>query len=145
MPRPGALCNAQVTLSGTINVSFYDQQAGYTPLHPVQVAALAQPQVRECVGSTSRIVRSAGGRGAAARQCRGREEAGQLASAERGVGLTRAPPPPPSQVITLGMDASSVPQKYLFTIYTQCFTFPEKLIFFLTGSLQVSSALITSA
>lgn len=25
------------------------------------------------------------------------------------------------------MDASSVPQKYLFTIYTQCFTFPEKV------------------
>jgi hypothetical protein len=34
------------------------------------------------------------------------------------------------------MDASSVPQEYLFTIYTQCFTFPERIIFFLTGKLQ---------
>ena len=42
------------------------------------------------------------------------------------------------QVISVPMDASSVPQKYLFTIYTQCFTFPEKLIFFLTGNLKVS-------
>jgi hypothetical protein len=31
------------------------------------------------------------------------------------------------QVINIDMDASSVPQKYLFTIYTQCFTFPEKV------------------
>lgn len=72
-----------VQLSGTVNVSFYDQQAGYTPVPPVRVAAGAQPQI-----------------------------------------------------VKLDMDASSVPQKYLFTIYTQCFTFPEKLIFFLTGSLQ---------
>ncbi|GFR47105.1 hypothetical protein Agub_g8678, partial [Astrephomene gubernaculifera] len=40
------------------------------------------------------------------------------------------------QVITVDMDASSVPQQYLFTIYTQCFTFPERIIFFLTGKLQ---------
>lgn len=46
----------------------------------------------------------------------------------------------PTQVISVEMDASSVPQKYLFTIYTQCFTFPEKLIFFLTGNLQVRPA-----
>ncbi|PNW80361.1 hypothetical protein CHLRE_07g314300v5 [Chlamydomonas reinhardtii] len=40
------------------------------------------------------------------------------------------------EVIEVDMDASSVPQKYLFTIYTQCFTFPERIIFFLTGRLQ---------
>ncbi|GLC33038.1 hypothetical protein PLESTF_000134900 [Pleodorina starrii] len=39
------------------------------------------------------------------------------------------------EVITVDMDASSVPQEYLFTIYTQCFTFPERIIFFLTGKL----------
>uniref|UniRef100_A0A7S0RPS6 Uncharacterized protein n=1 Tax=Chlamydomonas leiostraca TaxID=1034604 RepID=A0A7S0RPS6_9CHLO len=72
-----------IYVKGSINVSFYDQMAGSTPLEPVMVPARTQPQV-----------------------------------------------------ITLDMDASSVPQKYLFTIYTQCFTFPEKLIFFLTGELQ---------
>ncbi|KAL6761386.1 hypothetical protein V8C86DRAFT_2536887 [Haematococcus lacustris] len=72
-----------VRLSGTVNVSFYDQQAGYALVGPVDVPARAQPQV-----------------------------------------------------VNVEMDASSVPQKYLFTIYTQCFTFPEKLIFFLLGSLQ---------
>ncbi|KAG2490223.1 hypothetical protein HYH03_011348 [Edaphochlamys debaryana] len=40
------------------------------------------------------------------------------------------------QVLTVDMDASSVPQQYLFTIYTQCFTFPERIIFFLTGKLK---------
>ncbi|PNH06721.1 Transmembrane protein 106B, partial [Tetrabaena socialis] len=40
------------------------------------------------------------------------------------------------QVIEMDMDASSVPQQYLFTIYTQCFTFPERIIFFLTGKLE---------
>jgi hypothetical protein len=43
------------------------------------------------------------------------------------------------QVITVDMDASSVPTKYLPTLYTQCFIFPEQLVFFLTGSLQVAS------
>jgi hypothetical protein len=35
----------QVQLGGMINVSFYDQQAGYTQLKPVTVQARAQPQV----------------------------------------------------------------------------------------------------
>jgi len=38
-------------------------------------------------------------------------------------------------LITVDINSSSVPHKYLFTIYTQCFTFPEKLIFFLTANL----------
>ncbi|MEW5299304.1 MAG: hypothetical protein WDW38_003394 [Sanguina aurantia] len=72
-----------VRVSGTINVSFYDQQAGSTIIAPVYIAAQALPQI-----------------------------------------------------MTVEMDASSVPQKYLFTIYSQCFTFPEKLIFFLKSKLQ---------
>ncbi|GAX75088.1 hypothetical protein CEUSTIGMA_g2532.t1 [Chlamydomonas eustigma] len=40
------------------------------------------------------------------------------------------------QIITVDVNSSNVPQKYLFTIYTQCFTFPEKLIFFLDAQLK---------
>ncbi|KXZ47887.1 hypothetical protein GPECTOR_32g500 [Gonium pectorale] len=72
-----------IQVSGSLVVSFYDQQAGVTSLDPVSIPARAFPQV-----------------------------------------------------ISMEMDASSVPQQYLFTIYTQCFTFPERIIFFLTGKLQ---------
>ncbi|KAG2450302.1 hypothetical protein HYH02_004809 [Chlamydomonas schloesseri] len=72
-----------VQVSGSLLVSFYDQQAGLTHMEPRQISARALPEV-----------------------------------------------------IEVDMDASSVPQKYLFTIYTQCFTFPERIIFFLTGKLQ---------
>ncbi|KAG2441136.1 hypothetical protein HXX76_003988 [Chlamydomonas incerta] len=72
-----------VQVSGSLLVSFYDQQAGLTSMEPQQIRARALPEV-----------------------------------------------------IEVDMDASSVPQKYLFTIYTQCFTFPERIIFFLTGKLQ---------
>ncbi|GIM11256.1 hypothetical protein Vretimale_14786, partial [Volvox reticuliferus] len=72
-----------VEVSGSLVVSFYDQQAGITGLDPVSIPARAFPKI-----------------------------------------------------ITVDMDASSVPQEYLFTIYTQCFTFPERIIFFLTGKLR---------
>lgn len=43
-----------------------------------------------------------------------------------------------SQALHLRLDASSVPKDYLLTIYTQCFTFPHSLIFFLKANLEVS-------
>ncbi len=55
-----------VRLSGTINVGFYEQRAGYTVIEPVDVPARAQPHV-----------------------------------------------------INIDLDANNMPQKYLFTIYTQ--------------------------
>ncbi|EFJ44748.1 hypothetical protein VOLCADRAFT_118686 [Volvox carteri f. nagariensis] len=72
-----------VQVSGSLVVSFYDQQAGVTGLDPVNVPARAFPKI-----------------------------------------------------ITVDMDASSVPQEYVFTIYTHCTTFPMETIFFLTGKLQ---------
>jgi hypothetical protein len=40
----------QVEFTGTINVSFYDQQAGSTRIQPVRVPARALPQVGEGAG-----------------------------------------------------------------------------------------------
>mmetsp|Transcript_8406 Transcript_8406/g.16138 ORF Transcript_8406/g.16138 Transcript_8406/m.16138 type:complete len:334 (-) Transcript_8406:746-1747(-) len=74
-----------VLVTGTVNISFYDQQAGFTSLSPTSI-----------------------------------------------------PPRTFPQVVPVDVDASSVPQKYLFTIYSQCFTFPDELIFFLRGNLQVT-------
>lgn len=74
---------ASVRVSGRINVSFYDQQAGFTVVEPVVIPARSQPEI-----------------------------------------------------MIVDINSSSVPHKYLFTIYTQCFTFPEKLIFFLTAELK---------
>ena len=42
-----------------------------------------------------------------------------------------------TQDLHLRLDASSVPKDYLITIYTQCFTFPHQIVFFLKASLQV--------
>mmetsp|Transcript_131 Transcript_131/g.286 ORF Transcript_131/g.286 Transcript_131/m.286 type:complete len:254 (+) Transcript_131:98-859(+) len=72
-----------VELSGTVNVSFYDQEAGHTFLNAATIPRRANPEA-----------------------------------------------------IKLRLDASSVPRDYLLTIYTQCFTFPHSLIFFLKASLQ---------
>ncbi len=32
-------------VGGTVNVSFYDQQAGFTPVEPVVIPAQAMPEV----------------------------------------------------------------------------------------------------
>jgi hypothetical protein len=35
------------------------------------------------------------------------------------------------------VDASNLPRKYTQVVYTHCFNFPRKLIFFLLGSFKV--------
>ncbi|KAF5836153.1 hypothetical protein DUNSADRAFT_6356, partial [Dunaliella salina] len=72
-----------VELSGTVNVSFYDQEAGHFFLDAATISRRANPEE-----------------------------------------------------LHLRLNASSVPRDYLLTIYTQCFTFPHSLIFFLKADLQ---------
>jgi hypothetical protein len=42
------------------------------------------------------------------------------------------------QVLAVKVDASNLPRKYTQVVYTHCFNFPRKLIFFLLGSFQAS-------
>jgi hypothetical protein len=41
-------------------------------------------------------------------------------------------------VLAVKVDASNLPRKYTQVVYTHCFNFPRKLIFFLLGSFQAS-------
>jgi hypothetical protein len=50
-----------------------------------------------------------------------------------------APPPPTLshlQVISVYIDASNSPMSYMQLMHEQCWSFPQKLVFFLYGSLQ---------
>jgi hypothetical protein len=42
------------------------------------------------------------------------------------------------QVLEVKVDASNLPRKYSQVVYTQCFNFPQKLIFFLLTTFKVS-------
>lgn len=41
------------------------------------------------------------------------------------------------QVFSVKVDASNLPRKYTQVVYTHCFNFPRKLIFFLLANFQV--------
>ena len=113
----------QVYVSGTINVSFYDQLAGFTVLQPVAIPARAQVHVLRVVtlqgcqaNSTTGQFRSAATATKRALHSSHGYQAGtaqQLADALFPYCACMLCPLLQPQFITVDIDSSQVPHKYL--------------------------------
>eukprot|EP00775_Hariotina_reticulata_P013774 gene13774-13895_t len=76
----------KASVTGNVTVSFFDAEAGESPVGPITLPARAYPQR-----------------------------------------------------LSVKVDASNLPRKYTQVVYTHCFNFPRKLIFFLLGNFKVQT------